>query len=169
MIVTYNGKTPQIAPSAFVAENATLIGDVTVGENVTVWYGAVVRGDNAPIVIGDGSNVQDNATVHSDPDRPVTIGKNATIGHNAVVHGCTLSDGALVGMSAVILNGTVVGEYAIVGAGAVVTENKEIPPYSMVLGVPGKIVRTDRFDQKEANLASAAHYQNAIAAYKAGK
>ena len=169
MIVTYNGKTPQIAPSAFVAENATLIGDVTVEENASVWFGAVLRADNDPIVVGKGSNVQDNATVHSDAGHPTTIGKDVTVGHNAVVHGCTVHDGALIGMGSVVLDLAVIGEYSIVGAGSVVTARTEVPPYSLVLGTPGKVAKTDRFGQKDSNLKNAEAYKALKDKYKAGK
>ena len=169
MIVTYNGKTPKIDPSAFVAENATLIGDVTVEADASVWFGAVLRADYSPIVVGKGSSVQDNVTVHNREEMPVIIGQNVTVGHNAVLHGCTVKDGALVGMGSVVLDLAEVGEYSIVGAGSVVTANTMIPPYSLVVGTPGKVVKTDRMGQKEANLHSAEEYRHLMGAYKAGK
>ncbi len=169
MLVKYNGKQPQLHPSAFVADNATLIGDVRVGEDSSVWFGAVIRGDNEPIIIGSRTSIQDNSTLHCDPDHPLTIGSDVTVGHNAVVHGCTVKDGALIGMGAVVLDDAVVGEYAIVGAGAVVTSGMVIPPYALVVGMPAKVVRTDRFDQKEGNLANAAGYVARKNAYKAGQ
>ena len=117
MIITYQGKTPSVDPTAFIAPNATLIGDVTIGPDASVWFGAVLRGDNEPIVVGRGSNVQDNATLHCDPGHPLTIGEDVTIGHNAVVHGCTVGNGVLVGMGAVVLDEAVLGDWSIVGAG----------------------------------------------------
>ena len=138
----FNGKTPKIAPSARIAENAVLVGDVTVGADVSIWYGAVVRGDTAPIVLGYGCNVQDNCVVHGSEGYPAKIGKNVTVGHGAIIHGCTIEDDCLIGMGAVVLNGAQIGSFSIVGAGALVTERKEIPPYSLVVGVPGKVVKT---------------------------
>ncbi len=169
MIVTYKGKTPALDKSVFLADNATVIGDVRVGEDSSLWFGAVLRGDNEPIIIGRRTSVQDNATLHCDPGHPLTIGDDVTVGHNAVVHGCTVGDGALVGMGAVVLDDAVIGEYAIVGAGAVVTAGTQIPPYALAVGAPAKIVRTDRTEQKQANLANAAGYVARKNAYMTGE
>lgn len=168
MIVTYKGSTPAVDESVFVADNATLIGDVAVGEDSSVWFGAVLRGDNEPIRVGRRTSVQDNATLHCDPGHPLTIGDDVTVGHNAVVHGCTVKDGALIGMGAVVLDDAVVGEYSIVGAGAVVTAGTVIPPYSLALGLPAKVVRTDVTAQKDKNLQNAAGYVARKNAYMAG-
>ena len=168
MIVTYKGSAPRVDESAFVADNATLIGDVTVGQDSSVWFGAVLRGDNEPIRVGRRTSVQDNVTLHCDPGHPLTIGDDVTVGHNAVVHGCTVENGALIGMGAVVLDDAVVGEYSIVGAGAVVTAGTVIPPYSLVLGLPAKVVRTGLVAQKEKNLQNAAGYVARKNAYKAG-
>ena len=154
LIETYNGKTPKAAASARGAKNISLIGDVTIGENVTLWYGAVLRADNGTIVIGDGSNVQDNAVLHN----RVILGKNVTVGHAAVVHGCTVGDNTLIGMGATILTGAVIGEDCIIGANALVTEKKVIPPRSLVVGVPGRIVRTTTDEEVAKNKSSAAFY-----------
>ncbi len=132
----------------FIAENATVIGDVTLGKDTGIWFGAVVRGDNERITIGEGSNVQDNCVVHVSAGRPVTIGKNVSIGHGAIVHGCTIKDRVLVGMGAVVLNGAEIGEDTIIGAGAVVPENRIIPPGSVVMGIPGKVVKEASDEQK---------------------
>jgi carbonic anhydrase/acetyltransferase-like protein (isoleucine patch superfamily) len=134
-------KKPVIPASCFVAENATIIGDVRLGELVSVLFGAVLRGDNEPIIIGDGSNVQDNCVLHNDPGAPLIIGKDVTIGHCAVLHGCTIADGALIGIGAVVLNLSVIGKHCLVGAGAVVTERKSFPDRSVILGAPAKVVR----------------------------
>ena len=169
MIVKYKGREPKIDGSAFVADNATLIGDVELAPDSSVWFGAVIRADNEPIKVGRGSNIQDNATLHCDPSHPLTIGEDVTVGHNAVVHGCTLGDGVLVGMGAVVLDDAVIGEYSIVGAGAVVTSGMVVPPYSLVVGLPAKVVRTDRFGQKQTNLANARGYVARKNAYMAGE
>lgn len=169
MIVSYKGKTPSVDPTAFVAPNATLIGDVTIGPDASIWFGAVLRGDNEPIVVGRGSNIQDNATLHSDPSHPLTVGEDVTIGHNAVVHGCTVGNGALVGMGAIVLDDAVLGEWSVVGAGAVVTGRTQVPAYSLMLGTPAKAVKTDRLDQKAANLANAQGYVIRKNAYMAGE
>lgn len=136
MIIEFNGKKPKIAESAFIAENATIIGDVTIGENCSVMFGSVLRGDESPIILGDNSNIQDNCTVHVESDCPVIIGKYCTIGHNCVLHGCTLGDNVLVGMASVVLNGAVIGDYSYIGACSLVGERKEIPPRSFGYGMP---------------------------------
>jgi carbonic anhydrase/acetyltransferase-like protein (isoleucine patch superfamily) len=134
-------KKPVIPASCYVAESATIIGDVTLGERVSVLFGAVVRGDNDPVAIGDDSNVQDNCVLHSDPGAPLTIGKSVTIGHCAMLHGCTVGDGALIGIAAVVLNMSVIGKECLVGAGAVVTERKSFPDRSVIFGSPAKVAR----------------------------
>jgi carbonic anhydrase/acetyltransferase-like protein (isoleucine patch superfamily) len=134
-------KKPVIPASCFVAETATIIGDVTLGERVSVLFGAVIRGDNDPITIGDDTNVQDNCVLHSDPGLPLTIGKGVTIGHQAMLHGCTIGDGALIGIQAVVMNGAIIGRECLVGAGAIVTEGKSFPDRSLILGAPAKVVR----------------------------
>lgn len=152
----------------FVAENATVIGDVTLADDVSVWFGAVVRGDRDSIMVGSGSNIQDNAVVHTTPGFGVTIGTGVSVGHGAILHGCTIHDRVLVGMGAVVLNGAVVGEGSIIGAGAVVTEGKEIPPNSLVLGVPGKVVRETTPEQQEGILHNAREYVNLAGRYRHG-
>jgi carbonic anhydrase/acetyltransferase-like protein (isoleucine patch superfamily) len=135
-------KTPQLAASAYVAAEATLIGAVSVGERGTVLAGAVARADNEPIVIGSESNVQEGAVLHADPGFPLTIGARVTVGHQAMLHGCTIGDGALIGIQAVVMNGAVIGRHCLVGAGAIVTEGKSFPERSLILGAPAKVVRT---------------------------
>ena len=134
-------KDPKISEKAFVAKNATVIGDVMVEEDANIWFGAAIRGDMDSIYIGKGSNVQDNAVVHVDKGFPVKIGENVTIGHGAIVHGCTVGDNVLVGMGAIILNGAKIGDNCIIGAGAMVTQNKDIPANSLLMGCPAKVVR----------------------------
>ena len=133
---------PDIAPDAFVAPQATVIGKVTLKSRASVWFGAVIRGDNEPITIGKGSNVQEGAVLHTDPGVPLTIGDRVTVGHQAMLHGCTVGDGSLIGIQAVILNGAQIGKGCLVGAGALVTEGKAFPDHSLILGTPAKVVRT---------------------------
>ena len=149
---------PQIDPSAWVADSATVIGRVTLGPGASVWFGAVLRADNEPIVIGARSNVQENAVLHTDPGRPLTIGEDVTIGHQAMVHGCTVGDGSLIGIQAVLLNGAVIGSGSIVGAGAVVTEDTVFAPGSLVVGMPATVKRALGPAQIEALRATAAGY-----------
>mgnify|MGYP001183574539 CR=1 FL=1 len=133
---------PHIDDRAYVAQEAVIIGRITLGPNSSVWPGAVLRGDNEPITLGADSNIQDGAVLHTDPGYPCTIGERVTIGHQAMLHGCTIEDGALIGIQAVILNGAVIGKESLVGAGALVTEGKVFPPRSLILGSPAKVVRT---------------------------
>ncbi|GIL07290.1 MAG: gamma carbonic anhydrase family protein [Betaproteobacteria bacterium] len=157
---------PQIPATAFVAPEATLIGKVILGENTSVWFGAVIRGDNEPIVIGEGSNVQECAVLHNDLGFPLTIGAHVTVGHQAVVHGCTVGDGSLIGIQAVLMNGAVIGRNCLVAAGSVVTERKVFPDRSLILGAPAKLVR-ELTDAEIAGLAeSAADYSHRRARYK---
>jgi carbonic anhydrase/acetyltransferase-like protein (isoleucine patch superfamily) len=142
MIRNYYEKLPKIHHDCFVAGSADIIGDVEVGSGSSIWYRAVLRGDVSPIKIGNNSNVQDGAVIHTDFNAPAIIGNNVTIGHNAIIHGATIKDNVIVGMGSVILNGAVIGEHSIIGAGAVVTGGKEIPPRSLVLGAPAKVVRS---------------------------
>ncbi len=159
---------PQVPASAFVAPNATLIGRVVLGENVSIWFNAVLRGDNEPILIGDGSNVQECAVLHNDLGFPLTVGRDVTIGHQAVVHGCTIGDGSLIGIQAVVMNGAVIGRQCLVGAGAIVTERKVFPDRSLILGAPAKLVR-ELTDEDVARLLadSAPDYSRRRARYLA--
>lgn len=140
MIKSFNGKTPKIAKSAFVADNATIIGDVTIGENCSIWYGVVIRGDDGPIVIGDNTNVQDNTVVHSE-ECGLRIGEGVTIGHSAIVHGKYIGDNVMIGMGSTSLSGSEIGANSILGAGALLTQNKVIPDCSVCVGTPAKVVR----------------------------
>lgn len=162
MIRPFAGKAPVLAPTAHVAQSACVIGDVSLGEESSVWYGAVVRGDCNRITVGARANIQDNCTLHCDSVHPLTLGENVSVGHNAVLHGCTIERNVLVGMSATVLNGAVIGEGSIVGAGALVTENKVFPPHSLIVGVPAKLVKTyegaDAERVLQGNLDNAASY-----------
>ena len=140
---------PHIPSTAFVAPGARLIGDVTLGEESSVWYNAVLRGDSAPIVIGAGSNLQDNVTVHVDAGSGVTLGEGVSVGHNAVVHGCTVGDGSLIGMGSVILSGARIGAGCLVAGGAVVLGGTEVPDGSLVAGIPAKVRRALTDEEKE--------------------
>jgi len=141
MIYELDGIRPQIDPTAWIAPTAVLIGNVIVEAGANIWFGAVLRGDNEPIVVGAGSNVQENAVLHTDMGFPLTIGANCTIGHKAMLHGCTIEAGSLIGMGATLLNGAKIGAGSLVGACALVTEGKEIAPGSLVMGAPAKVVR----------------------------
>lgn len=144
--------------SAVICPGAQLLGDLELGANVSIWYGAVVRGDMAPIKIGNNSNVQDNCVIHASKGFPVTIKNNVSIGHGAVVHGCTIEDNVLVGMNATVLNGAKIGKNSIIGAGAVISENKEFPEESLILGVPGKVVKKLTQEQIEHIQENADNY-----------
>ncbi len=132
---------PVIPASCYIAPEATIIGQVTLGERVTVLPGAVIRGDNEPVVIGDDSNVQEGCVLHTDPGLPLTIGKGVTVGHQVMLHGCTIGDGTLIGIQAVVLNNSVVGKDCLIGAGSVIIENKSFPDRSVIFGSPAKPVR----------------------------
>ncbi len=141
MVHALSGKTPAVGRAAFTAWNAEIAGEVDLGADSSVWFGAVLRGDLAPITVGERTNVQDNATLHVDAGAPCTVGCGVTIGHNAVLHGCTVGDDCIIGMGAVILTGAVIGARSIVGAHALVTERKSFPPGSLILGSPAKTAR----------------------------
>lgn len=141
MILNFEGKKPVINEKAFVAENATIIGEVIIGEYASIWYNAVLRGDIASIVIGKNTSIQDGSIVHCDAGVSTIIGSNVTVGHNVVLHACKIGDGSLIGIGAIVLDKAEVGEGAIVGAGAIVTPRTKIPSYTMALGIPAKVVR----------------------------
>jgi carbonic anhydrase/acetyltransferase-like protein (isoleucine patch superfamily) len=151
-------KTPQLAHSVWIAPNATVIGDVRLAENVSIWWNAVLRGDNDPISIGANTNIQDGSVLHTDIGMPLTLGCNITVGHMVMLHGCTVGDGSLIGIKSVILNGAVIGRQCLIGANTLIPEGKVIPDRSLVMGSPGKVVR-ELTDEQIARLAySAAHY-----------
>lgn len=135
-------REPSLSPTSWIAPSASVLGRVVLADGASVWFGAVLRGDNEPIVIGEGSNVQEGAVLHTDVGFPLTVGRSVTIGHQAMLHGCTVGDGSLIGIQAVLLNGATLGRECLIGAGALVPEGKAIPDRSLVLGSPGKVVRT---------------------------
>ncbi len=140
-IIRFNGKRPKISNSSFIAENATIIGDVIISSNSSIWFGAVLRGDMHYIKIGKNVSVQDNSVMHGTADKyPTIIGDNVSIGHNAIIHGCVIGNNCLIGMGSIILEGAEIGDWCIIGAGAVITEKTKIPPNSIVLGIPGRVV-----------------------------
>ena len=169
-IYELDGKSPELPADGqyFIAETATVIGNVRLKSNASVWFGSVLRGDNELIEIGEGSNVQDNCTFHTDPGFPLTIGKNCTIGHNVILHGCTIEDGALVGMGAIIMNGARIGKGCIVGAGAIITEGKTFEANALVLGAPARAIKTLTDEQVKAMTYGAAHYVHNGQRFKKG-
>lgn len=159
---------PEIDPEAWVAPDANVIGRVVLGAGASVWFGSTLRGDNEPIVVGPGSNVQENCVFHTDPGFPLTIGRDCTIGHKAMLHGCAIGDESLIGMGATVLNGARIGRNCLIGAGALVTEGREIPDGSLVVGAPGKVIR--QLDEKAiAGIkATAPHYRERAKLFRAG-
>ncbi len=163
-----DGARPTLGANTWVAPSAELIGDVRLGDDVSVWFGAVIRGDNTPMIVGARSNIQEGAMCHSDPGAPLTIGAECTVGHHAILHGCTIGDRVLIGMGAIVLNHATIGEGSIVGAGALVTEGKSFPPGSLIVGSPARAVRT-LDDAAQAMLrVSAEHYVANGRKYPAG-
>lgn len=159
--------SPQLAAGSWAAPSADLIGDVRLGERASIWFGAVVRADNTPIIIGDESNVQDGSVCHSDAGFPLTIGARVTVGHQAILHGCTVRDDCLIGMGARILNGAVIEPGCIVGAAALVTEGKTFPAGSLIVGSPARAVRQVTDEERQLLRASAEHYAEKAERYAA--
>lgn len=157
-IYELDGEAPQLGKGVWVADSAQVIGQVTLEENVSVWFGTVIRGDSEKIRIGRGTNIQDASVLHADEGVPLTIGENVSVGHKVMLHGCTVGDGSLIGIGAVILNHARIGKNCLVGAGSLVTEGKEFPDGSMILGSPAKVVRQLTPEQMEGLQRIAAHY-----------
>jgi len=168
MIYALDGVYPEIDTDTWVAPGAHVIGRVVLEAGASVWFGAALRGDNEEIRVGQGSNVQENCVFHTDMGYPMRIGANCTIGHKAILHGCTIGDGSLVGMGATILNGAVIGKGCLIGAGALIPEGKVIPDGTLVMGMPGKVVRDLDAAAQERLLASAAHYRDRMRRFRAG-
>lgn len=163
-----DGVAPRVSAGAWIADSAEVIGNVELGERASVWFGVVIRGDNEPVRIGRGSNIQDACVLHSDPGQPLTLGENVSIGHRAMLHGCTVGAGSLVGIGAIVLNGARIGRHCLVGAGALVTEGKEFPDGSLILGSPAKVARALTPAQLQALLAAANHYVDNAHRFAAG-
>ncbi|BAO83669.1 carbonic anhydrase/acetyltransferase, isoleucine patch superfamily [Serpentinimonas maccroryi] len=159
---------PEVHPSAFVADSAQVIGQVSLGAEASVWFGCVVRGDTELISIGAGSNIQDASVLHADYGFPLQVGERVTVGHQVMLHGCCIGDETLIGIGAVVLNGARIGKHCLVGAGALVTEGKEFPDGSLILGSPAKVVRTLTPEQIEGLRASAQHYIENARRYRSG-
>jgi carbonic anhydrase/acetyltransferase-like protein (isoleucine patch superfamily) len=162
-----NGVEPQLGENAWAAPSADLIGDVRLGARASVWFGAVLRGDNTPLILGPETNFQDGSIGHSDADFPLTIGARVTVGHQAILHGCTIADDCLIGMGARILNGALIETECIVGAGALVTEGKRFESGSLIVGTPARMVRQITGEERQLLRASAAHYAEKAKRYAA--
>ncbi|MES3009314.1 MAG: gamma carbonic anhydrase family protein [Pseudomonadota bacterium] len=167
-IYELDGVVPQLADSAWVADSAQVMGRVALAEDSSVWFGTVIRGDTESIHIGRGSNIQDLSVLHADVGMPLVVGENVTVGHQVMLHGCTVGDGSLIGIGAVVLNGAKIGKHCLVGAGALVTEGKEFPDGSMIIGSPAKVVRQLTPEQIDGLRASAQHYIDNARRYRAG-
>jgi len=167
-IYELDGQGPDLPADGnyFIADTATVIGKVRLKQGATVWFGAVLRGDNEWIELGEGSNIQDNCVCHTDAGFPLTIGKNCTVGHNAILHGCTVEDGALIGMGAIVLNGARIGRSSIVGANSVVTTGKQFPENSLILGSPARVIRP--LEPHQISTVDAEHYQERGPLYRKG-
>lgn len=167
-VFALDGVKPDFPDSVWIAPNASVIGDVQMGENASVWFGVVIRCDNEPIKIGRDTNIQDNSVLHSDPGKPLVIGEGVTVGHKAMLHGCTIGDNSLVGIGATVLNGAIIGKNCIIGAHALITEGKVIPDGSLVVGAPG-VVKKQLGEGAIAKLKlSAAHYVHNARRFKKG-
>ncbi len=165
-----DGVSPRLPEDGdvWIAPGAAVIGDVTLETGASVWFNAVLRGDTEPILVGRGSNIQEGSVLHTDAGFPLTIGADCTVGHKAILHGCTLEDGVLIGMGATVLNGAVIGAGSLIGANALVTEGKRIPPGSLVMGAPGKVVRELDEAARAGILDSAQHYRANMRRFRAG-
>ncbi len=167
-IYALDGTSPTLSDGVWVAPNASVIGDVHLGIDVSIWFGVVIRCDNEPVHIGSGTNIQDNSVLHSDMGFPLKIGSGITVGHKAMLHGCTVGDNSLVGIGATILNGAVIGKNCIIGAHALITEGKQIPDNSLVVGSPGRVIKTLGEQQIKMLEVSALHYIENAKRFKNG-
>ena len=169
-IYELDGQGPELPQNGdyYIADTAVVIGKVRLLKSTSVWFGAVLRGDNDWIEIGEGSNIQDNCTCHVDPGYPLTVGRNVTVGHNVILHGCTVEDEALIGMGSILMNGAKIGRCSVVGAGSVITEGKQFPEYSLVIGSPARVIRTLTPEQATAMGRAALSYQRNGPRFKNG-
>ena len=167
-VYAFEGTRPSVHPDAWIAPSADVIGDARLAAGASIWFGAVIRADNTPILVGERSNVQDGAMLHSDPGAPLTIGADCTIGHHAILHGCTLGDRVLVGMGAIILNRATIGDDCLIGAGALVTEGKVFPPGSLIVGSPARAVRELDPTTRAGLLLSAQNYSDRQRRFRSG-
>jgi len=167
-VFALDSRVPVLGQGSWVAENATVIGNVVLGTQVSIWYGAVLRGDNDPITIGDNSNVQDGSVLHTDDGVPLTLGKNVTVGHMAMLHGCEVGDCSLIGINAIVLNNAKIGRNCLIGANALIPEGREIPDGSLVVGSPGRIIRQLTEDEIASLKDSAAHYIAHLEEHRSG-
>ena len=168
LIIAVRGRSPQIHPEAWVAPNASVIGQVTLATRASVWYGATLRAEAEPIHIGAGTNIQDGATVHVDSEYPVRVGASVSVGHNAVLHGCEVEDNVLIGMGAIVMNGSVIGTGSLIAAGALVPQGMAVPPRSLVTGVPGRVRRELSDAEVASNRQNAAVYERLLELHRAG-
>lgn len=167
-VYALDSREPVLGKGSWVADNATVLGNVVLGANVSIWYGAVLRGDNDPITIGDNSNVQDGSVLHTDDGVPLTIGANVTIGHMAMLHGCRVGDGSLIGINAIVLNGATIGRNCLIGANALIPEGREIPDGSLVVGSPGRIIRQLTEEEIADQVANAGTYVRHLTEHREG-
>ena len=169
-IYELDGRAPDLPADGqyFIADSAAVIGTVKLGRDASIWFGSVLRGDNEPIEVGDGTNVQENCVLHTDPGFPLKVGSNCVIGHNVILHGCTVEDGVLVGMGAIVMNGARIGAGCVIGAGAVITEGKQFEPRSLVVGAPARVVRALTPEQVAGLTYGAPHYVANGQRFKAG-
>ena len=168
MIYSLGAQSPQLLGNNFVAPNAVVIGDVVLGHNTSIWWNVVIRGDNDRITLGDNVNIQDGSVLHTDNNVPLTLEKNVSVGHMAMLHGCTVKEGSLIGIKAVVLNHAVIGRDCLIGANSLIPEGKVIPDRSLVVGSPGRVVRTLSDDEVKMVRGISQHYVDNAARYRAG-
>ncbi|MEW6236490.1 MAG: gamma carbonic anhydrase family protein [Candidatus Omnitrophota bacterium] len=166
LVIPFREKTPIIGENVFLAPNASIIGEVILGDNVSVWFGAALRGDIAAVEVGEGSNIQDNSVLHVGTGAPCIVGRYVVVGHLAILHACTVEDSCLIGMGAIVLDGAVIGNGSVIGAGTLVTQGTVIPPYSLVLGSPGKVIRELTEDERIKQSAFALKYVELAGEYR---
>jgi len=167
-VFALDSRVPVLGQGSWVADNATVIGNVVLGRQVSIWYGAVLRGDNDPISIGDNSNIQDGSVLHTDDGVPLTLGADVTVGHMAMLHGCEVGDGSLIGINAIVLNGAKIGRNCLIGANALIPEGREIPDGSLVVGSPGRIIRQLTEEEIASLKDSAANYVRHLSEHREG-